>query len=62
MVHWNTIGWVLLLGGFLFSIIVAWLHVGEPLWLGSYVAMLAGFVILVTYLSHTLWRTRQNAK
>ena len=62
MKNWNRIGWLLLVGGFLFSVIVGWLQVGDRLWLGSYAAMLAGLTILLTNLIRTLWRTRQSRK
>lgn len=62
MMYWNPIGWSFLLGGFLFGVIVAWLRAGEILWIGSYVAMLAGFMLLTANLSHTLWRIRQKNK
>ena len=62
MQNWNPIGWLLLVGGFLFGVIVGWLQVGDRLWLGSYAAMLAGLTILLTNLIRTLWRTRQSRK
>ena len=52
----NPIGWLLLGGGFLFGVIIGWLHVGDRLWLVSYTAILAGLTILVMNMFRTLWR------
>jgi cytochrome b561 len=62
MENWNPVGWLLLLGGFLFGVIVGWLQVGDKLWLGSYTAMLAGLTILLTNLIRTLWRVRRRRR
>lgn len=56
MENWNPIGWSLLIGGFLFGVIVGWAQVGDRFWLVSYTTMLAGLVILVTNLVRALWR------
>ncbi len=62
MQNWNPIGWLHLVGGFLFGVIVGWLQVGDRLWLASYAAMLAGLTILLTNLTRTLWRTKRKRK
>jgi hypothetical protein len=62
MENWNPIGWLLLVGGFLFGVIVGWLHVGDRIWLGSYAAMLAGLTILLTNLIRTLWRASRRRR
>ena len=54
--NWNPVGWVLLIGGFLFGVVFGWLQVGDNLWLASYAAMLAGLTILLSNLIRTLWR------
>lgn len=56
MENWNPIGWSLLIGGFLFGVIVGWVQVGDRFWLVSYTTMLAGLAILVTNLIRALWR------
>ena len=56
MESWNPIGWSLLIGGFLFGVIVGWIQVGDRFWLVSYTTMLAGLAILVTNLVRALWR------
>ena len=56
MENWNPIGWSLLIGGFLFGVIVGWIQVGDRFWLVSYTTMLAGLAILVTNLVRALWR------
>ena len=56
MENWNPIGWSLLIGGFLFGVIVGWAQVGDRFWLVSYTTMLAGLAILVTNLIRALWR------
>ena len=56
MENWNPIGWSLLIGGFLFGVIVGWIQVGDRFWLVSYTTMLAGLAILVTTLVRALWR------
>ena len=62
MENWNRIGWLLLVGGFLFGVIVGWLQVGDRIWLGSYAAMLAGLTILLTNLVRTLWRASRRRR
>lgn len=56
MENWNPIGWLLLVGGFLFGVIVGWLKVGDWFWLVSYGVILAGLTILVTNFVRTVWR------
>ena len=56
MENWNPFGWLLLVGGFLFGVIVGWLQVGDSLWLVSYGVMLAGLTILLTNMIRTLGR------
>jgi hypothetical protein len=56
MEDWNPFGWLLLVGGFLFGVIVGWLQVGDSLWLVSYGVMLAGLTILLTNMIRTLGR------
>ena len=56
MENWNPFGWLLLVGGFLFGVIVGGLQAGDKLWLISYTAMLAGLTILLTNMIRTLWR------
>ncbi len=60
MENWNPFGWLLLVGGFLFGVIVGWLQVGDSLWLVSYGVMLAGLTILLTNMIRTLWRLIRN--
>jgi membrane protease YdiL (CAAX protease family) len=36
MENWNPIGWLLLVGGFLFGVIVGWVQEGDRLWISSY--------------------------
>ena len=62
MQNWNRIGWLLLVGGSLFSVIVGWLQVGDRLWLGSSAAMLAGLTILLTNLIRTFWGANRRRK
>ncbi len=62
MENWNPIGWLLLVGGFLFGVIVGWFQVGDRIWLGSYAAMLAGLTILLTNLVRTLWRASRRRR
>jgi hypothetical protein len=62
MENWNPIGWLLLVGGFLFGVIVGWVQEGDRLWISSYAAMLTGLAILVTNLIRTLWRASQRRK
>ena len=56
MQNWNPIGWVLLIGGFLFGVFVEWAGVGDRFWLVSYTTMLAGLTVLVTNLIRAGWR------
>jgi hypothetical protein len=62
MEGWNPFGWSLLVGGFLFGVIVGGPQAGDKLWLISYTAMLAGLTILLTNLIRTLWRESQRRK
>jgi len=62
MENWNPVGWLLLVGGFLFGVIVGWLQVEDRLWLGSYAAMLAGLTILLTNLIRILWRASRRRR
>jgi len=56
METWNPIGWSLLIGGFMFGVIVGWAQVGDRFWLVSYTTMLAGLAILVTNIIRAFWR------
>jgi cytochrome b561 len=56
MQNWNPIGWWLLVGGFLFGVIVSWAGAGEKFWLVSYTTMLAGLTVLLSNLIRALWR------
>lgn len=62
MENWNPVGWLFLVGGFLFGVAVGWLQVGGSLWLGSYAAMLAGLTILLTNLIRILWRASRRRR
>jgi O-antigen/teichoic acid export membrane protein len=62
MENWNPIGWSLLIGGFMFGVIVGWTQAGDRFWLVSYTTMLAGLAILVTNLIRALWRFMRNRK
>jgi hypothetical protein len=62
MQNWNRVGWLLLVGGSVFSVIVRWLQVGDRLWLGSSAAMLAGLTILLTNLTRTFWGANRRRK
>ena len=62
MENWNPFGWLLLVGGFLFGVIVGGPQAGDKLWLISYTAMLAGLTILLTNLIRTLWRSIRNRR
>ncbi len=60
MENWNP--WLLLVGGFLFGVIVGGPQAGDKLWLISYTAMLAGLTILLTNLIRTLWQFVRSRK
>ncbi len=62
MEDWNPFGWLLLVGGFLFGVIVGGPQSGDKLWLISYTAMLAGLTILLTNMIRTLWRFVRSQK
>ncbi len=62
MENWNPFGWLLLVGGFLFGVIVGGLQAGDKLWLISYTAMLAGLTILLTNMIRTLWQFVRSRK
>ena len=62
MDNWNTIGWSLLAGGFLFGVLVGALKVSEQLWLVSFAVILAGLIILVTNMVRTAWRALRRRK
>ncbi len=62
MEDWNPFGWLLLVGGFLFGVIVGGPQVGDRLWLVSYAAMLAGLTILLTNLIRILWQFVRGRK
>lgn len=57
MENWNPFGWLLLVGGFLFGIVVGGTRVGAGFWLVSYAALLAGLAILTTNMLRSLWRS-----
>ena len=56
MENWNSYGWLLLAGGFLFGVAIGWSGMGGSLWMIGYTAMLAGLTILMTNMVRTLWR------
>lgn len=57
MANWNPFGWLLLVGGFLFGVVVGGTRAGAGLWLASYAAVLAGLAILTTNMLRSLWRS-----
>lgn len=57
MENWNPFGWLLLVGGFLFGVMVGGIRAGAGLWLVSYAAVLAGLAILTTNMLRSLWRS-----
>lgn len=55
MVNWNPIGWSLLIGGFIFGVLLGFFRIWDTYWLGSFGAIFAGLSILVTNLLLAIW-------